>query len=289
MFKSRFLGYAGATALLAVILGVFIGSTAQGHASSTTGPPGASGPSVDEKAAPTLVYECLSLVEGQDPNQAVMLDTNNFGKDMVTVRTSRMMCESALKYRQPPAGTQLLPPTLKSVLQCFRLQNGQDPDDLAVLVTQNFGPNTVRIRTSRTMCESAAKAFGGAVTPNPVTFVWQCFDIDFGANPNIPVVLVTNNFGPHKAVVGRAVMMCEMAKKITSAGNVYNADHKGEVYQCFRLESPTLNLAATLDTRNFGKDDVRIRRPNLMCEPARKTIIFDNPNDTPAASAADDD
>ena len=78
---------------------------------------------------PTLVFTCFSLSQGQDPNQAVMLDTNNFGKDVVTVRTSNMMCESAFKYRQVVPGTKPVPPQLNAVLQCFRLQKGQDPDE----------------------------------------------------------------------------------------------------------------------------------------------------------------
>ena len=50
--------------------------------------------------------------------------------------------------------------------------------------------------------------------------------------------------------------------------------------ECFRLlEAPNQNVAATLITKNFGADEVRIRRANLMCEPAKKTILFDNPNE----------
>ena len=115
MFKSRFVGYAGATALLAVLLGVFVGSTAAGHASSTIGLPGTNGPSIDDQNVPTLVYQCLNLAEGQDPNRGVILDTNNFGKDTVSVRTSRFMCESAFKYRQTPTTAPPPPPTLNSV------------------------------------------------------------------------------------------------------------------------------------------------------------------------------
>ena len=237
---------------------------------------------------PTLVYECFELTQGQDPNKVVQLDTDNFGKDIVTVRTSRMMCESAYKYRQLGPGEKPKPPALNAVLQCFRLQNGQDPNDPAILDTQNFGPNTVQIRTSRQMCESATKLMNGAVKSQGGTDIWQCFAITNGVTPNAQVILSTNNFGPHHAIVGKAVMMCESAKKVTSSGQVFNADHKGEVFQCFRLiETPILNVPAILITKNFLTDDVRIRRANLMCEPAEKTIIFHNPNEPAPTDATD--
>lgn len=239
---------------------------------------------------PTPVFECFQLAQGQDPNTVVMLNTDNFGKDIVTVRTSDLMCETALKYRGLAPGTKAVPPQLNEVLQCFRLQKGQDPDDPAILDTSNFGPDKVRIRTSTRMCESAAKLINGQVkSESAVTRIWQCFDILDGETPNVRVILSTNNFGPHRATVAKAVLMCEMATKTTAAGDVYNDGHHGEVYQCFRLlETPIQNIAATLITRNFQLDNVRIRRANLMCEPAKKTILFDNPNDPPFPDVSDD-
>ena len=199
-----------------------------------------------------------------------------------------MMCESAYKYRQLGPGEKPKPPALNAVLQCFRLQNGQDPNDPAILNTRNFGPNTVQIRTSRQMCESAAKLMNGAVKSPGGTDIWQCFAITNGVTPNAQVILSTNNFGSHKAIVGKAVMMCESATKKTSSGQVFNPDHKGEVFQCFRLiETPILNVPAILITKNFLTDDVRIRRANLMCEPAEKTIIFHNPIEPASTDATD--
>ena len=142
------------------------------------------------------------------------------------------------------------------------------------------------------MCEQADKIIAGAIksrVPATGPAIWQCFDVDHGTTPNVPVVLVTNNFGPHKAVVGRSVMMCEAAKKVDSTGNAYNANHQGEVYQCYKLgRTSQIEVSATLVTRNFANDAVRIRQPNLMCEPARKQIIFFGPNDI-AATPPDDD
>ncbi|OAI41278.1 hypothetical protein AYO38_03985 [bacterium SCGC AG-212-C10] len=229
---------------------------------------------------PTPVFECFTLAQGQDPKKGVLLDTDNFGKDAVAVRTSDMMCESALKYRQVIPGTAPVPPQLNTVMQCFRLQKGQDPYDPAVLTTKNFGPDKVTVRTSNEMCESAIKRINGVIkSESPVTRIWQCFDIQDGDTPNAQVVLSTNNFGPHRAIVGKAVMMCEMAVKTTAAGDVYNKDHQGEIYECYRLiETPNQAIPGNLTTRNFGSDDVRIRRASLMCEQAEKKIIIDDPN-----------
>lgn len=244
---------------------------------------------------PTLVYECFLLQQGQDPNRTVMLDTDNFGKDVVTVRTSDLMCETANKFRlQPgtnvPPIANLPPPTVKDIMQCFRLQKGQDPDDPAILTTSNFGPDQVRIRTSIKFCESALKirAIAGGTTTTTGSIdpphAWQCFRITDGQSPNALVALATNNFGVHRAFVREAVMMCEFSAKYvpTATGNlqqVIDRPANARVYECFRLvETPDQAVAATLVTKNFQNDAVRIRRANLMCEPAKKQIILTNPN-----------
>lgn len=287
MSPNRFARNVGLAVVAAVIAVASAGSAPGDGLAATDGPPLASVPSVRDQvgAAPTLVFECFQLYLGQDPNKTLMLVTDNFGKDIVTVRTSDMVCESAYKYRQVPVGTKPAPPTVHEALQCFRLQNGQDPNDPAVLDTLNFGPDGVRVRTSTRMCESAVKLRPGlppfGEVPQPRA--WQCFNIQNGHNPNVQVVLSTNNFGAHRAFVRQAVLMCETAAKYiqTAAGEVQLSipNEEQQVYECFRLiETPFQLAPATLITKNFGNDEVRIGRANLMCEPAKKTILFDHPD-----------
>ena len=287
MSPNRFARHIGLLVVAAAIAVGSAGSVPTGGLAATSGSPLASSSSVRDQVGtppPTLVFECFQLYQGQDPNKTLMLDTDNFGKDVVTVRTSDMVCESAYKYRQVPVGTKPAPPAEKEAMQCFRVQNGQDPNDAAVLNTSNFGPDGVRIRTSTRMCESAIKLrpglppFGDVPQPQ----AWQCFNIQNGQNPNVQVALSTNNFGAHRAFVRQAVLMCETAAKYiqTAAGDVQLSipNENKQVYECFRLLETPIQLApATLITRNFGNDEVRIGRANLMCEPAKKTILFENP------------
>lgn len=277
----------GALVVLAATIAVgFAGTAPTGGQAATSVPPSGLLTLRDQVSVPpTLVFECFDLDQGQDPMKPVMLATDNFGKDVVNVRTSDMMCESAFKYREIPPGTKPAPPDTKEALQCFRVQKGQDPNDGAILTTQNFGPDAVQVRTSTRMCESAIKIrpqlppFGDA----PIPQAWQCFDLKNGQNPNTQVVLSTNNFGPHRVFVRQAVLMCETAAKYvqTAAGDVQLSipNEKTQVYECFKVvEAPNQAVPARLITRNFGTDDVRIRRANLMCEPARKQILFENPD-----------
>src|SRR5688572_20919415 len=111
-----------------------------------------------------VVYECFNLSGGDDPNEQHTLTTANFGADVVTVRTARMLCEVADKDGLPHGFAPIY-------LQCFSLTGGIDPRANITLVTDNFGPDDMTVRTSTMMCESAMKNATFVDSP----FVMQCF------------------------------------------------------------------------------------------------------------------
>jgi len=249
-----------------------------------------SGASPDSQTAPTPVYECYSVAEGQDVATVVRLVTKNFGADLVRVRNLVMMCEFAFKIPPPPAGipdnTPPPSPTQTRIFACYRLDGGTDPADPYLLTTANFGTSAVQVRTSNLMCEEASKtrSLPGSVPPIQVTVgqpsgvVWQCYKLARSKSTGGPFRLITNNFGRDDVQIGGAVQMCEEAAKfrLDAAGNVIQSgEATGLVLECFRLGlGDTPNARVSLTTRNFGKDDVTVGLATRMCEPATKQPLF---------------
>ncbi|MBI2764405.1 MAG: hypothetical protein HYX53_00675 [Chloroflexi bacterium] len=276
-----------AVALIALIGGgaaLFALGGSSGTTEARVSAPANNGIAADQTApGPTLVWECFGIDYGADVKTAARLTTKNFGPDVVAIRKSTQMCETANKFRQVPPGAAPYPPALAEVVQCYKTERGQDPDDTVLLQTENFGIDKVQVRTAVMMCEGASKLrldqpAGGGFTPLPtVPIVWQCFKIESRNAPNTGVVLVTNNFGPQKASVRIAALMCEQAQKQTAQGTVFG-DFGDTVLECFRLaDVAPVNVQAVLDTLNFQPNTVLIRRANLMCEPATKTPLIEIP------------
>lgn len=289
----RSLTVLAAGALLAALgLGVALG-VSRSEARQAPGPADTAPPDAQVGAAPTLVFQCFPLDAGDDPKMAVRLTTKNWGPDVVGVRKSDRMCESANKYRAIDPTTQPLPPDPTLVMQCYVLQKGLDPDDPVALITKNFGTHTATVRRATRMCEGASKQrLDLHDPPQPAVSgpVWQCFDLQ-QTSPMPPGLffLVTRNFGPERVLVLKPVLMCEEAMKETAAGNVLG-QATGNVYECFQAESNTAHaVPAILDTANFAPDAVRIRRANMMCEPAQKIRLFDIPGLDLVAPAASPD
>lgn len=248
-------------------------------------------PAPDSQTAPTPVYECYNVAEGQDVATVVRLVTKNFGADLVRVRNLVMMCEFAFKIPPPPAGIPdgTPPPssTQTRIFACYRLDGGIDPADPYLLTTANFGTGVVQVRTSNLMCEEASKTrtLPGSVPPVQVTLgqpsgvVWQCYKLlQRTKSAGGSFRLITNNFGRDDVQIGGAVQMCEEAAKfrLDAAGNVIQSgEATGLVLECFRLGSGnTPNARVALTTRNFGKDDVTVGLATRMCEPATKQPLF---------------
>jgi hypothetical protein len=234
-------------------------------------------------ASATPVFECYGLLEGDDPGVVVRLTTDNFGGDLVRVRNLSYMCENALKYgpdaNLTPPPDPALPPV---IFACYRIQHGANPADPFVLSTENFGEDKVVVGNSIMMCEQGAKHIGneaGVMPPNPR--VWQCYALGDGDDPSEKKTLVTDNFGVDRVIVRKAVMMCESAKKerLLSTGLIeVTGIADGAVLECYRLtDGDAPNKPAVLETDNFGRDQVRIRQGTLMCEPGKKTPLFDLP------------
>ena len=201
------------------------------------------------------------------------------------------LTEATLKLNAPNPGTSNGLAATR-VRECFRTEKGANPNDPYLLVTKNFGRDPVTVRQAVLFCEGALKTkepiAAGTTSPLPIPNVaWDCFSILSKASPNRLFRIFTSNFGETPAIVRRAILMCEDARKIRidAAGNEVPGSAVGEptgrVYECYQLQAK--NPAATfwLTNRNFGGAPVRVTNARLMCEAAIKVPMnqFPTAND----------
>ena len=166
----------------------------------------------------TKIFACYTLDNGTDPNDPYSITTKNFGKDGVIVRTSNLMCESAVKYVTTANGTTQQFGSMNGVIwQCYRLDKGLDPAKPFILANNNFGLNSVRVRIGIEMCEEGEKdrLINGQidVTGKATGVVYECFKLDNGKDPQKVVTLETKNFGKDQVLVRNARVMCEIGVK----------------------------------------------------------------------------
>jgi hypothetical protein len=171
--------------------------------------------------AAVRVLACYEIERGTDPNDPFVLSTRNFGRDIVWVRTSKLMCEEASKTRVLATGQVVTvgQPTGQP-WQCFILRNAKNNNLPFRLVTNNFGRDDVFVLRGVNLCEDAMKlrqdAAGTIITSGEATGrVMECFRVESKLDPRVRVTLTTRNFGPVEAEVRRAASMCEDAEKIS--------------------------------------------------------------------------
>ena len=254
------------------------------------------------------IMECYSLNDGQDPNVNVRLTTNNFGGDLVGVRTLVRMCEQGIKIIETAgAPPQTYGEAGENVFACYKTTQGAQINDPFVLTTRNFGQDRVVVVEAIMLCESALKirtnAAGQTTTFGTLGHVLQCYSVRYGDDVNRVVAVKTNNFGVDKIVVRNLNMMCEEARKDrvfpTPVPNPQPTDPtmvqpapygtaSGLVWACYTIrEGDTVDIGVVLRTQNFGPDAVKVRRGVSMCEIARKTPLYQFPpfGAEPATSA----
>ena len=172
------------------------------------------------------------------------------------------------------------------VLACYEIEvlTPVPPPPLrARLVTDNFGGDVVNIFGNRSplFCESAVKTSTGDAAVLPYgklgDFVFQCFEIEQGANPDDELSLLTHNFGTEPVTVGRADQMCESARKQHFSG-IAPLGHPGRMaMHCFAVE-PVRDDAGNLPnhgqveltTKNFGTEVASLGPTTHLCEEAAK-------------------
>jgi hypothetical protein len=234
------------------------------------------------QVAPTQVLECYTVKKGDSVNVSARLITKNFGGDLVVIRQLVLMCE--LSTKNPVDSQNAVPPPLADtrIYACYSLARGGTPDDPYIIETANFGKDGVIVRTSNLMCETAAKhvvdAAGNVTTiGTPSGNILQCYKLSQGDNPGKDFALVNNNFGRSLIKVATATQMCEEAQKLRliAGAVVTSGEANGVVQECFAIRGgDDPEKVVTLETSNFGRDEVVVRRPVLMCEHGEKTPVY---------------
>ena len=170
------------------------------------------------------------------------------------------------------------------VLACFAIENGETspPPLMAVMTTDNFGSDVVRIADSPFFCESAVKTqhFGRDRDPAALPhgklggFVFQCFGVRNGANPDDLVRLISHNFDAEFVNIGPAEHMCETAHK--THGAVEFGRPGRMALHCFTVQQLAfegifpVHGNVELLTSNFGASLVQLGDTTILCEEASK-------------------
>ena len=176
-------------------------------------------PPPDTNLPPLVNAACFKVSQGSVHNHQFLLQTPNFGNDVVTVTTAYLMCEQATKGIP---GVAVLPPRTPFITECYLIRDGSPPNKLVTMDTDNFGPNSVVVGNPFLMCETAQKVrpIAGSTAPagvtrtgNPTGEVSECYLVSQGAAPNRSFIFDTKNFGQEPATVTAAQYMCETAIK----------------------------------------------------------------------------
>jgi len=239
---------------------------------------------------------CYDLRHGDNENANAVLETATYGQDEVRIRKLVMLCELSNMYTfKIPAGFWFYlapkPPAIAetTIFACYTLQNGDDPGMGANLTTQSFGKDQVLIDTSNLMCESARKhvvnADGYTSTYGTGTdTILQCFETSLGDDPNLAAAFANNNFGDEPVVMGAGIGMCEEGVKYREVDGrpEVTGTAAGVAYQCFAIArwQDDRQVEVTLETANFGSDDVTVGRASQLCQLAKKGdfhVVTSNP------------
>ena len=161
---------------------------------------------------------------------------------------TKLMAADALRFILR-SGRFMLEPTAPIILLTPRLlDSGWSIVDATLVVTPPTRPN------------------------QPIWRVYECFKIERGADPDDAYTLTTRNFGTQRVLVDRATRMCEGAIKSrqTLPSNAL-PQPAPSVWECFDIVSGSFQQRSFwLQTRNFGREQVRVLKPHSLCEEARK-------------------
>ena len=230
---------------------------------------------------PPQVHVCYDVRDGDFVKVDARLETTNFGGDRVTIGKLVMMCE--LSTLNGTNASNPLPPTVPDtrIYACYDLRDGGNPNDPYQIQTMFFNDYVI-VGPSKLMCETAAKYVTDAAGNvqkfgSPSGNILQCFDLFKGDDVNKGFIIANNNFGIDTVKIGGGIQMCEQAAKyriINGAVDVTGFAN-GYVEECFRMRGTVDDkLVAVLETENFGRDEVVVRAPTMVCVPGEKTPIF---------------
>jgi hypothetical protein len=110
--------------------------------------------------------------------------------------------------------------------------------------------------------------YEGSLTEDDDAQVWQCFGVSNGDDPRESMTLSTE-FGEDDVTVRRAVRFCEVAA--TDGGGPLETQAS---YLCYTLTGGLdPNADITVNTEDFGQDDLTLRSSTMMCESAEQDSI----------------
>jgi hypothetical protein len=185
------------------------------------------------------------------------------------------------------------PPDTSLTLQCFSTRQDNSQQRAALVTTQSFGLDQVRLTRSALLCQSARLLYqrDGQVIQrshrsltHPQTA--QCYQLEQGATPaRQPVLWQSADFGVDAITLGPAEMLCQQAQTAHSLPGdgppIDQTSHPSGSLSLLCYEVRDAGSPATpaiLETPFYGKDAVTIGYLTLLCETSGVNWVDESKN-----------
>src|SRR5712664_3629885 len=193
----------------------------------------------------------------------------NFGADAIAASASATAKETAAKTW-----------TLAALdnFKCYSVvPNGAEDEEedsdshhgrRMVTLTDQFGTALVAVKRPRLLCNPASN---DGSTINTPTAHLKGYDIESSADFQERLVEVTNKYGTETLQVDERAILAEPASKAPAGQTPGPVPITLNNFECYSVEGKARRPAPTATlTDQFGTGTVAIRRPVLLCNPAKK-------------------
>jgi len=218
-------------------------------------------------------FKCYTAQEimGDQPPAVVTLQ-DQFGAGPVAVGPPQVFCnpvdivEDGIPMTDPNAH-----------LKCYAITPTQEFVPRDVVVTNQFGTETLRVLSPTLLCLPTQKE----QHPPPVGLDhYQCYTVQVleGSPPPMPLTLL-DQFGAELGVqVLDAQLLCTPTDKLEDQYPIFNpVDH----LKCYGIASPPFTPRTTYVTNQFGYEVLQVIGPDMLCVPSSKTVLETTPTPTP--------
>jgi len=218
-------------------------------------------------------FKCYTAqqIMGDQPPAVVTLQ-DQFGVEPVAVGPPQVFCnpvdivEDGISMTDPNAH-----------LKCYAITPTQQFVPRDVVVTNQFGTETLRVKEPTLLCLPTQKE----QHPPPVGLDhYQCYSVEVLDGPPSPppLTLVDQWEAEYGVQVLGAQLLCTPADKLEDPYPIFNpVDH----LKCYAIASPPFTPRTTYVTNQFGYELLQVIGPSMLCVPSSKTVLETTPTPTP--------
>jgi hypothetical protein len=216
-------------------------------------------------------FKCYT-VKAKGPFAKVFL-TDQFGATDAVVRKPELLCNPADKEF---AGVVTPRQNPEAHLKCYDIRDTTKPiKDRRVEVKNQFGSQILAVDGAERLCVPSSKSLTGTPGPPPTTLNhFKCYRVKEVTSLGPKLVALTDQFDKESVVVRAAEQLCNPVQK----------EHAGAVFPilpttgpahltCYDIRSTKLKLRNVLVRNQFGLEEVRVERTELLCVPSDKRVL----------------